>query len=107
VFFANAQSIADSVTEHIRRERPRVVVFDCSALVDIEYTALKMLIAAEQSLRAAGITLWIAALNLDARAVVQRSGLAASLGNERMFFNLESAVRGYQVLAAAEADRPS
>jgi high affinity sulfate transporter 1 len=103
IFFANAQSVADSVTEHIRRERPRVVVFDCSALVDIEYTALKMLIAAEQSLRAAGITLWIAALNLDARAVVQRSGLAESLGNQRMFFNLESAVRGYQVLVAAEA----
>jgi high affinity sulfate transporter 1 len=106
VFFANAQSVADSVTDLIRRERPRVVVFDCSALIDIEYTALKMLIAAEQSLRTAGITLWIAALNLDARAVVQRSGLADSLGNERMFFNLESAVRGYQALAAAEAEVP-
>jgi high affinity sulfate transporter 1 len=106
VFFANAQSIADSVTDHIRRARPRVVVFDCSALVDIEYTALKMLIAAEESLREAGIMLWIAALNLDARAVVQRSGLATSLGNERMFFNLESAVRGYQALVSSEAEAP-
>jgi high affinity sulfate transporter 1 len=107
VFFANAQSVADSVADHIRRERPHVVVFDCSALIDIEYTALKMLIAAEETLRTAGITLWLAALNLDARAVVQRSGLADRLGKERMFFNLESAIRGYQALAAAEAQAPA
>jgi SulP family sulfate permease len=102
VFFANAQSVADSVSQELRRVRARVVVFDCSALIDIEYTALKMLIAAEEAMRAAGISLWLAALNADARAVVESSGLATRLGRDRMFFNLESAVRGYQALLASE-----
>jgi len=56
------------------------VVLDCSAVIDIEYTALKMLIEAEGRLRAEGIALWLAALNPEAFAVVQRSTTGRDAG---------------------------
>ena len=66
-----------------------------------EDVALKQLIEAEQRLRDNGITLWLAAMNAETRAIVERSGLWESLGRERLFFNLESAVLKYQGLEAS------
>jgi len=79
----------------IHEAQPRVLVLDCSAIPDIEYTALKILIDAEEKLREAGITLWLAALNPRAFEVVKHSPLFATLGYERMFFNVEQAVERY------------
>jgi MFS superfamily sulfate permease-like transporter len=95
VFFANAQRVGDKMWLHIEQAKPSVVVIDCSALIDLEYTALKMLTEAEERLRRDGVTLWLAALNPDVLAVVKRSGIGAILGRERMFFNLQRAVEKY------------
>ncbi|MDH4217938.1 MAG: hypothetical protein OEY18_03730 [Candidatus Aminicenantes bacterium] len=43
-----------------------------------------------------GITLWLAALNLEPLKVIERSPLGKILGHERMFFNLEQAVEAFQ-----------
>jgi MFS superfamily sulfate permease-like transporter len=96
VFFANAQHIGDRMWPLVREARPAVVLIDCSAVVDIEYTALKMLTEAEARLRAEGIALWLAALNPEALAMVKRSKLGLALGQERLFFNLQVAVEAYQ-----------
>jgi MFS superfamily sulfate permease-like transporter len=101
LFFANAQRVGEAIVALMEETKARVVVFDCSALLDIEYTALKMLIEAEQRLRDNGIMLWLAAMNPEARAMVERSGLWDSLGRERLFFNLESAVEKYQQTQSA------
>ena len=61
----------------------------------MEYTALKGLIDFEGRLAEAGITLWLAALNPEPLRAVHRSALGATLGHERMFFNLEEAVEAY------------
>jgi sulfate permease, SulP family len=98
LFFANAQRVADKVRPLIEQARPSVVVLDCSAVIDIEYTALKMLIEAEGRLRAEGIALWLAALNPEAFAIVQRSTLVETLGREQMHFNLETAVERFEEL---------
>jgi MFS superfamily sulfate permease-like transporter len=103
LFFANAQRVFESVRTLIDRHRPCVVLIDCSAVIDIEYTAVRMLIEAEQKLRLEGIDLWLAALNPGARAVVQRSSLAAALGPDRMFFNTEVAVERYAQLLSTTA----
>jgi len=50
---------------------------------------------AEEKLREAGITLWLAALNPRALEVVKKSQLFAILGYERLFFNVEHAVQRY------------
>ena len=75
-----------------------MVILDGRALIDIEYTALKMLIEAEEKLRSQGITLWLASLNPEVLKVVQQSPLGETLGRARMFFNLQSAVTHYEQL---------
>jgi high affinity sulfate transporter 1 len=106
LFFANAQRVADKMRPLVEAARPSVVVLDCSALIDIEYTAVKMLIEAEERLRQEGIAVWLAALNPEVLAVVQRSKLGETLGRERMFFNLETAVRRFEQISASSAAAP-
>ena len=80
-----------------------MVILDGRALFDIEYTALKMLIEAEEKLRGQGVTLWLASLNPEVLKVVQQSPLGDTLGRSRMFFNLQSAVTHYEQMQAQRA----
>jgi len=98
VFFANAERVGDRMWALIEQTKPSVVVIDCSSIIDIEYTALKMLAEAEDKLQRDGITLWLAALNPDVLATVLRSRAGQILGHDRMFFNVESAVERYEQL---------
>lgn len=100
-FFANAQRIGEKMWPLIERTKPSVMLLDCSALIDIEYTALKMLIEGEENWRRQGVALWLAGLNPEALKVVQHSKLGQTLGRERMFFNLEVAVERYEQLRAS------
>jgi SulP family sulfate permease len=95
-FFANAQRIGEKMWPLVEQAKPSVVVIDCSSLIDIEYTALKMLTEAEERLRADGIELWLAALNPAVLEVVKHSRLGEVLGRQRMFFNAQTAVERYQ-----------
>jgi sulfate permease, SulP family len=103
LFFANAQRVADKIRPLVAQANPSVVLFDCSAVTDIEYTAVKMLTEGEEKLRGDGVAVWLAALNPEALAVVQRSKLGAALGRERMFFNLQAAVERYERLGPSSA----
>jgi MFS superfamily sulfate permease-like transporter len=96
IFFLNAERIAEQIRPLIEAAHPRVVVFDLSGVVDFEYSALKMLTDAEERQRKAGLDVWLAGLSRDVYAIVHRSPLGATLGRERMFFNLELAVDAYQ-----------
>nr|NIV36603.1 STAS domain-containing protein [Anaerolineae bacterium] len=86
----------------IQQEEPRVIVLDCSAIPDIEYTALKQMITFEERLREAGIMLWLAALNPEPLRTIQRSSFGEVLGHERMFFDLERAVEAYERLQSEQ-----
>ena len=94
--FASAPRTGDKLWPLINKAQPRVLVVDCSAIPDIEYTALEMLIGLEDKLREQGITLWLAALNPEPLKIVERSLLGTTLGHKRMFFNLEQAVEAYE-----------
>ena len=98
IFFANATTIGEKFLQLITETQPKVVVIDCSAVYDIEYTALKMLGEGERKLREAGITMWLAALNPEVLDMVRRSPLGQVLGNERLFFNAQTAVMRYEKL---------
>lgn len=95
-FFLNAQRIGDRMSHLISTAHPTVVILDGRALIDIEYTALKMLVEAEENLRNHGITLWLSSLNPQVLKTVQHSPLGDTLGRARMFFNLQSAVTQYE-----------
>jgi MFS superfamily sulfate permease-like transporter len=95
IFFANAERVFDKIWQEVHRQRPTVVAIDGGAILDIEYTALKMLAEVDDSLRRAGMTLWLVGLNRDVLAVVQRSRVGELLGRERMFLNRQAAVERY------------
>jgi sulfate permease, SulP family len=96
IFFANAERLGEKMRAHIVEAKPKVVILDCRAVIDIEYTALRMLEAAEENLRREGVALWLTALNPNVLEVVQRSTLGTTLGRERMFFKLQTAVETYE-----------
>jgi high affinity sulfate transporter 1 len=106
-FFLNAQRIGDKMSRLIAAERPTVVVIDGGAMIDVEYSALKMLTEAEEKLRGQGISLWLASLTPDVLKMVQQSPLGETLGRARMFFNLQSAVSHYEHIHAQQAVQAS
>jgi len=95
VFFANAPGIGEKMMTLVDAAKPSVVVLDCSAIPDLEYTALKMLIEGEEKLRGRGIALWLVALNPEVLTVVKQSSLGDKLGRQGMLFNLQVAVDQY------------
>jgi anti-anti-sigma factor len=100
IFFANAERISQKIRPLIEAAKPDVVIFDLSGVFDLEYTAHKVLMEAEQRHREAGIMLWLVGLNPGVLEVVQRSPLGKELGRDRMCFNLEQAVARYQATAS-------
>jgi high affinity sulfate transporter 1 len=103
VFFLNAERIAEQVRALAAEAKPRVVVIDLSGVFDVEYSALKMLIEAEKRQRAVGVSLWLSGLSPDVYEAVQRSGLAETLGKERLAYNLEIAVERYLAMQSGGA----
>jgi len=100
LFFANYQRVFEKIRALGQDVRPRVLAVDLSGVIDVEYTALKMLIEAEERLRAQGIALWLVGLTPDVLAMVQRSPIGQTLGRDRLLFNAEAAVAKYRGLAA-------
>jgi len=96
VFFLNAQRIGAKLMPLINAAQPKVVALDLGGVTDLEFSALKMLIEAERRLRDSGIELWLVRLTPGVLSVVQRSSLGATLGRERLLFDLEIAVRNFQ-----------
>jgi high affinity sulfate transporter 1 len=96
LFFANAERVADLLWSHVERTRPEVLLLHCRAIIDVEYTALKVLGEVEEKLRKAGCELWVAGLNPSVLEVVERSRFGAALGRGRMFLNMQEAVEKFQ-----------
>jgi high affinity sulfate transporter 1 len=102
IFFANAERVGDKMWLLVKAARPAVVLFDCSAVIDLEYTALKMLTDGHERLKREGIDLWLAAFNPSVFAMFERSRLGQALGRQRMFLNVEQAVERYRQRQAQE-----
>ena len=99
--FANTPQVGEHLAALVSATKPKVVIFECSAIPDFEYTALRALTAFEHKLSQSGIMLWLSALNPEAFSVIERSPLGATLGHSRMFFNLQQAVAAYEAQSAA------
>jgi SulP family sulfate permease len=99
--FASMPHARERMASLIEQAQPRVVILDCSAIPDFEYTALCTLIRAEEKMREGGIALWLSALNPLALKIVRGSPLGQALGAERMFFNLRDAVKAYEKMGQA------
>lgn len=99
--FASAEHAADRIKPLVEQSKARVIALDCSAILDIEYTALAALAAAEQRLRERGVTLWLAGVNPGLMPVLARSPLAAAADPSRLFADLHKVIDAWQRDAAA------
>lgn len=96
IYFGNAQAVADKMRALWVAEKQRVVVLDLGAVPGLEFTALRMLVEAEEKWREHGAQLWLAALNPEVLELVRKTPLAERLGRERMFFTVEDAVAAFE-----------
>ena len=103
LFFANAQRVADLIGSEQQRTRAQVLVIDCSAVIDVEYTAIKVLEQLDDKLRRNGCELRFAGMTRGVFEVVERSGIGSRIGHERMFLNLQAAVEAYERRGGYEA----
>jgi sulfate permease, SulP family len=101
--FASAPRAGEQLRALVQDAQPRVLVLDCSAIPDIEYTAPRMMENLERNLRASGVTLCLAGLNPEPLRLIDRSALGRTLGRERMFFSIEHAVDAHRGGARAPA----
>ena len=95
IFFANAVQIAHKIEPLVREGQPKVVAVDASGVLDMEYTAVKMLAQLAKRQSQHGVQLWLIGMTPRVLSIVQRSPLGQLLGREGMHFNLEIAVARY------------
>jgi MFS superfamily sulfate permease-like transporter len=96
LYFASAPRAIEKFWAMVRQEDIKVLILDCSAIPNIEYTALMALTEFEEKLSDQGISLCLAALNPDALHLIERSELGEKLTHKRMFFNLAQAYQTYE-----------
>lgn len=96
IFFGNASRIGEKMRLIIAEQKPRVVVLEMSGVFDLEYTALKMLIEAEQRFRDEGIEIWMVDMNPAVYDIILRSSLGEVLTRKRMLFSLDIAVEKFR-----------
>ena len=102
LFFLNTDRLGERLQGLVAASKPRHVVFDMSGVFDIEYSALQALIAGEKRLREHGVLVSFAGIAPGVIDMFRRSSLDETLTDERMFFNLEMAVRKLAPVADTE-----
>ena len=100
IFFLNADEVAERIAAAIAEVNPRVVAIDMQGVVDLEYSALKMLTEAEKRRRESGVSLWLVEMSSQVLATVKRAPLGQTLGREGMLHSLEIAVERYRAMQA-------
>ncbi len=93
--FASAPRAGERLWSLVHEAHPRVLLLECSAIPNFEYTALRSLTGFEERLRESGVTLWLATLNPTAQTVIERSPIGPRMAEGRIFPNLNAALAAY------------
>ena len=103
--FANAEDfrrrVIDAVAEAARAVPVEWVVLNMEANVEIDVTASDMLEDLRSELAEAGIELALARVKHDLTVHLDRAGLTARIGPERLFFTLPTAIEAFRRRGAA------
>jgi MFS superfamily sulfate permease-like transporter len=107
LFFANAQLLADdleaAVGEGTGPEPVRWVVVDAESIGDVDSTGAGMLADLADGFRERGITLSLARVKSAVAAYLDRAGVLAKVGAERVYLEVDDAVAAYQASRTAGA----
>ena len=93
--FASMPNAREKLRQLVEEYNPQVVILECSAITDIEYTAWMGLLEAEEKLAKTGIQLWLVGLNPQPFKKIHNSKLGQILGDDRMYPNLNVALSTY------------
>ncbi|WP_246722070.1 SulP family inorganic anion transporter [Methylosinus sp. H3A] len=100
--FLNAYGFQSDLREAIEAEKPTLVVLEASNIVEIDYTAARILRQAIEDCRAAGADFAIARLeSVRAREALTRFGVMSTLGEGRLFHSVDEATRSLAPAAVA------
>ena len=109
LLFYNADYVRERL-EAIAENLPQPahwLVIDASAIPQIDSTAADMLGELQDDLKSRGITLGLAELHTDARALLERSGVVEKIGPGMIFEGMEDALDAYEAKYGRNADQPA
>jgi MFS superfamily sulfate permease-like transporter len=112
LFFANAKTFRDDLRRIARAEHPpRYIVIAAEPITDVDTTAADMLLALDEELNAAGISLVFAELKDPVRAKLERYELVGPLDPAHFFPTIEAAIDAltatYSASPGGGAETPS
>lgn len=97
LFFANARFLREQVRRLVAdsRQPVRWFVLDASSVFDLDITAAESLEKVRHELTDEGLVFAVAQARAPMRRMLKRSGLAARIGEDRLFPTVGAAVRAY------------
>jgi anti-anti-sigma factor len=95
IWFGNADYLTDLLRRLARQRGPalRVVVLDCNAVSDMDFTGCQALADLTDEWRRRGLTLAIARSSHLVHHYLKHSGLLAMIGSDKLFASVDEAVR--------------
>ncbi len=109
LLFYNADYVRERL-EVIAESLPkptRWLVIDASAIPQIDSTAADMLGELQSDLKNRGVTLGLAELHTDARALLERSGVVEKIGPGMIFEGMEDALDAYETKYGRNDGQPT
>jgi MFS superfamily sulfate permease-like transporter len=102
----NAQSARNLIRDQIRltSPAPHVVLFDLEMSPDLDIGGVDKLAILNDELLVAGVELWLANVHGAVAGMLQRSGLAGEIGEERIFHTIDAGVATFMVGEEAEGE---
>jgi sulfate permease, SulP family len=105
LFYANASLVCDRIKRLVGSSDPipAAVVIEAGANPDLDITSAELLEQLVQSLLAAGIVFAIADIRQPVVEMMRRSGLLATIGENRVYHTIDEAVRSLRAVSATRA----
>ncbi len=105
----NAKRMRDHLREQLRAAKtpPRVVALDLASNSDLDIQTLDVLADLNHELQAQGIALWLANVNQEPRAMLERSGVLEQIGASHLYPSLDAAVSAFQTQANRQNAPPN
>lgn len=103
LYYANALTVSDRLLAAVEaaEPKPRVIVFDATALDSLDITSAEMLEKLVTKLRADGIELVVAEAHAPVVAFARRTGLLDVLREDRVYPTVDAAVRALETQSVA------
>ncbi len=107
LFFANAASVRDGILAAVEgtQPRPTVVLLDLSLTPEVDVPVVEVLEDLQQRLEAGGIELWLCYLRRDARDLLERAGVLATIGPARVHPRVIDGILAYALRLPDAAER--